>query len=795
MCKSLFIIILFVFIVLSIRPVSALSKLHVEGRYLKDDSNQTVTLRGVDYARFLDGITGDWILPKGGVEWSTWDPTAIGENLDAMKSWGINIVRVTFTTSWWMNNATFRTYIQDFISMADQRGIYVVLCPWRNNATEPITAPTDLPWSPYDAGNNVLNSSTDFVNFWSSVATSLKNNSNVMFDLFNEPQGNATLWFSAVQSTIDGIRSTGSTNLIVVEYGYGFGVDFSGFYYFNAGGREGSIWTLDWINNYPLSDPANNILYSPHIYRNVFYDSSQNYAEIWSPLWVNYTSDDMLWALNIIGLPNNSHPIWVGEIGANAWWTGADLTAEYNWYNYVLSFLNQHTDGFAGWWWWDMGTEMQLLNGADNYTPSDVGQFLIDKIRPPFEGKLIDKNNDPVQANITIYESGNSNVIEENQTDPTGYYKLPVPPGQYDIRFNISSIPNIYIELFSIDMFSKINDVLNYVTNYSSNLSFTVNMNDNQTVELYSAQKPSGVLINGTALTEVSSMSDLKSGAWYYESGNSSLHVIANKELKALCPFNCCFNETNYFDKSCPSDQYCSNHACVPRDPCPYGCCVNEFTYLDKACDSNKSCYSNTCLYFSDGFELGNFSAWTGVSYWSGKLAVQSAIKHNGVYALNVSNDASQAWGVQTIYENMSASNISIRLYFLLDSLPPSGKQTGSIITLINNTGTIYRVGSVLIRNLNGNYSIETPWSSKNISISTNTWYSLEYLMKIGTSGEEHVYLDGNEIINKTGINTAVNGNFNQIYVGSHTGWSGGADWPFNIYIDDVKIDDKYIGP
>jgi hypothetical protein len=196
--------------------------------------------------------------------------------------------------------------------MAAQRGIYVVLCPWRNNATG--TAPTDLPWAPYDAGNNVLNSSNDFVNFWSDVAAALKNNSNVMFDLFNEPQGNATIWFSVVQSTINAIRSTGSTSIIIVEKGYGVGVDFSGpsgFAYFNSGGRTAyTISTLDWINNYSLSDPANNTLYSTHIYRGGFYDSYQNYTEINSPSWVNYTTNDLLWALNITGVLNNSHPLW-----------------------------------------------------------------------------------------------------------------------------------------------------------------------------------------------------------------------------------------------------------------------------------------------------------------------------------------------------------------------------------------------------------------------------------------------------------------------------------------------------
>jgi hypothetical protein len=357
--------------------------LHIEGNQIRDSAGNDITLKGVDYARWIDTAYSDWMLPDGSVEWGTWDPVAAQDTLTAMKSWGCNVVRLMFTTEWWVDNeGDFRTNIQTFISMADALGIYVDLCLWRNNATG--SAPTDLPWSPYDLNNNVLNSSTDFINFWASVASSLGNNSNVLFELYNEPQGDATTWFSVVQSTINAIRATGATNIIVVQYGYGCGIDFAQFAFSNSGGRTGSIWTMDWVTQYPLTDPDNNILYSTHLYRSSFYDSNQNYIEVNSPTWVNYTSNDVLWALNVTGVLNatRTYPLWIGEIGCSNWVT--DQTNEQAVYSETLSLLNNSTigtDGFAGWDFWQTGEEWGLVqSGVAGYQPSSSGQILINQL-------------------------------------------------------------------------------------------------------------------------------------------------------------------------------------------------------------------------------------------------------------------------------------------------------------------------------------------------------------------------------------------------------------------------------
>ncbi|KAG8896500.1 hypothetical protein FRC01_011749, partial [Tulasnella sp. 417] len=57
-----------------------------------------------------------------------------------------------------------------------------------------------------------------FTNWWKNLAGQFKDNSHVIFDLQNEPYGiDASVVASMMQSAVNGIRSVGATNLILVE--------------------------------------------------------------------------------------------------------------------------------------------------------------------------------------------------------------------------------------------------------------------------------------------------------------------------------------------------------------------------------------------------------------------------------------------------------------------------------------------------------------------------------------------------------------------------------------------------
>lgn len=347
--------------------ISTLQPLHVEGRYIKNSLGQIITLTGTNYAYFLDDPNGSWVLPGGGIEWSTWDPIMAEKNLEAMKSWGCNVVRDYTTVQWWVDNTNnFRSHIKDWINMAAEEGIYVIFTFWRNNGTG---SQAGIPY--LDPGNGYINNQADFVNLWADVADELKAYPNVIFEFWNEPTGNSSIrdgWMNITQQCITAVRNTGSTNLILAQWGMCLAIDFGAYY-------MGSIWPLDWVTNYPLTDTAGNLAYSTHIYRESFYNSSNGYSQV-------YSLSDMSWALNTTQVYSvaQQYPLVIGEIGASYWYPvdSVDFTKEMAWFNNTLSLLNQNGISYCAFWWWPL-SKYQLFSSA-NYQPNQAGAILIDKI-------------------------------------------------------------------------------------------------------------------------------------------------------------------------------------------------------------------------------------------------------------------------------------------------------------------------------------------------------------------------------------------------------------------------------
>jgi hypothetical protein len=144
-------------------------------------------------------------------------------------------------------------------------------------------------------------------------------------------------------------------------------------------------------------------------------------------------------------------------------------------------------------------------------------------------GQLRDKSNNPVQANILLYNPGTSNINATNQTTGDGSYTLYILPSMYDIQYTISNffISNFWIKLPSFNITADFKDLVNYITGYPSQnkLSFTVNVNSAQVIQTYSDKKPNKVSANGTQMTEVASLSALKDGTWYYDSDGKKLYI------------------------------------------------------------------------------------------------------------------------------------------------------------------------------------------------------------------------------------------------------------------------------
>jgi len=150
-------------------------------------------------------------------------------------------------------------------------------------------------------------------------------------------------------------------------------------------------------------------------------------------------------------------------------------------------------------------------------------------------GQLKDYFNKPVQASITLFNQGTAISNATGQTDTNGNYTLSTYSNTYDIFYNLSNffIQNFWIKLMSFNLNEDKRDVINYITQYPSEnkLSFTVDITRNQTVQLYSPERPKRVLMNGTNITEVSSILELRDDTWFYDSNEKKLYIIINGRI------------------------------------------------------------------------------------------------------------------------------------------------------------------------------------------------------------------------------------------------------------------------
>jgi len=205
---------------------------------------------------------------------------------------------------------------------------------------------------------------------------------------------------------------------------------------------------------------------------------------------------------------------------------------------------------------------------------------------------------------------------------------------------------------------------------------------------------------------------------------------------------------------------------------------------------------------FSDGFESGDFSAWTGTLLaGTGTATVTNTTAHHGTYSAKcfTTADGDKGW----VYKTFTArADGYVRVYFKTDLLPSAAGNTLQImgfyytsggntpagrIDLINDAGTIkwrmnYRNGGVWH---DSRSATPTP--------ATNTWFCLELkLVLSSTVGESRLYIDGTEILTQTGLNNNdLLTNFDIVRVGIE---SESEVNDVNHYIDCVVVADTYIG-
>jgi endoglucanase len=202
-------------------PTPSALSVKVSGNNIINGSGTPMQLRGVN----VSGMEG---TPFSSDPWHGSAPT-----FSAMKAWGINIVRLPLAEANWLGlcstslsqgvtPAVYQAAVQAAVTQATALGIYVIL------DLHIIAVPNSCP-----NGQNAMADAAHSPTFWTQVATAYKSNPAVLFELFNEPQGNypptTADWKNLVsggltgsqdtgmQAMLNAIRATGATNVVLVD--------------------------------------------------------------------------------------------------------------------------------------------------------------------------------------------------------------------------------------------------------------------------------------------------------------------------------------------------------------------------------------------------------------------------------------------------------------------------------------------------------------------------------------------------------------------------------------------------
>jgi hypothetical protein len=175
---------------------------------------------------------------------------------------------------------------------------------------------------------------------------------------------------------------------------------------------------------------------------------------------------------------------------------------------------------------------------------------------------------------------------------------------------------------------------------------------------------------------------------------------------------------------------------------------------------------------FNDGFESGSFSMWTGPTVTSGETAtVLGVLPHHGSYSARFTSNGGGGTERAYITRSIAApSGLYVRGYFNIASGLPlqDANDRFNIYALQNGATTIAslgvrRSGTSDLWSLTSN--VGTWYASSGPSM--NTWYCVEFYALVASSGGIfRVWVNGQLIIEQTGLNTAGAGSVNSVRTG-----------------------------
>lgn len=188
---------------------------------------------------------------------------------------------------------------------------------------------------------------------------------------------------------------------------------------------------------------------------------------------------------------------------------------------------------------------------------------------------------------------------------------------------------------------------------------------------------------------------------------------------------------------------------------------------------------------FGDGFESGDFSAWTGTD---GTPTVSTDYAHHGTYSCKIDDKEGPYKDLGSNYATLWA-----RVYVYFTSLPSYDDYRIGIIKIGNPTFWGYALFAEAYRNNGITYfSIIDAYSdirvNSDLVVETGKWYCVEMKFSNINGVNCQLFVDGTL---EAGLGSWNGGNANRVAVGDGAAGIGGGV----AYIDCVVVSDTYIGP
>lgn len=300
---------------------TSIQGLHVVGNRIVNGDNAPIRMLGVNRSG------GEYMCIQGR---GIWDGPADKASVEAIAAWHTNAIRIPLNEDCWLGingvdpkfaGQNYQKAVVDYVNLVNSLGqIAIVELHWNAPGTIPADKQAPMP----DADHTPA--------FWKSMAETFKDNSAVIFDLFNEPypDGNKdtdaawTCWrdggkcqgidyeVAGFQTLVDTVRATGATNVIML------------------GGVQYSNALSQWLK-YKPNDPMGNLVAAWHSYN------------------FNACAKQSCWERTIAPV-NAVVPVVAGEIGEN--------DCAHTYIDTLMTWLDGQQIGYLAWTWDAWGADM-----------------------------------------------------------------------------------------------------------------------------------------------------------------------------------------------------------------------------------------------------------------------------------------------------------------------------------------------------------------------------------------------------------------------------------------------------